>query len=182
MLSTLALVEAENNYVPLPTSQLTNDEFHLIADWYHFGILNLVKTKGFVSEPRWIARQLCISTVEVREALERLERLQLIKRVGQRLVRTAQKITTGEDVNSIAINTYHEQTLRKAIDCINEVPVSLRDNTAITMAIDVSKIGQAKKLIKNFRRTLSEVLEEGKCTEVYNLNIVLYPLTKGKQK
>jgi hypothetical protein len=42
-----------------------------------------------------------------------------------------------------------------------------RDITSVTMAIDKSKVVEAKALIKAFRRRLSAFLEEGAASEVY---------------
>jgi len=47
----------------------------------------------------------------------------------------------------------------------------------MTMAIDPKNLPEAKKLIREFRKNLSVLLEEGTKTEVYDLNIQLLPAT-----
>lgn len=39
-------------------NQLSMDQFAIIADWYHFAILNLINTPGFKSDISWIAKRL----------------------------------------------------------------------------------------------------------------------------
>ena len=48
----------------------------------------------------------------------------------------------------------------------------------VTMAIDAKKIPQAKKLIREFQRQISAVLETGTKTEVYKLCVHMLPLSK----
>lgn len=58
--------------------QLQADTVKLIADWYHFAILELTNIDGFRSESKWIAKRLGISEFEAQLALDRLQRLNLI--------------------------------------------------------------------------------------------------------
>ena len=73
----------------------------------------------------------------------------------------------------------------QAIDSIDNVEMELRDITSMTMTFQMSKMNEAKSLIRDFRRSFTELMEEGKKEEVYNLNIQLVPITKsitGEQK
>lgn len=55
-----------------------------------------------------------------------------------------------------------------------------REFTFITMAVDKSKMIEAKTMIREFRDKLCAYLEEGEKTEVYELAIQLFPRTKLK--
>ncbi len=72
--------------------------------------------------------------------------------------------------------------LEKALTAIDVVPQDEKDITSMTMAIDESKIPEAKKRIKAFRRQLCEFLETGKQTRVFNLGIQLYPISKKNNR
>jgi len=153
------------------------DEFHVIADWYHFAILSLAETSGFTDDPAKIAGQLNISSVEARAALERLRRLGLLVGDGDQ-VRPAQPAArTGSGIPSSAIRRFHVQHLKIAEQRLAEVSVAERDYTGITMAIDPRHLPAAKDLIKRFRRELAELVESDQRTDVYHLAIQLYPLT-----
>lgn len=54
--------------------RLSVDQFHLLSDWWHFAILNLLKTKGFRLDQGWIANRLDLPTRTVADALDRLFR------------------------------------------------------------------------------------------------------------
>ncbi|MCB0404641.1 MAG: TIGR02147 family protein [Bdellovibrionales bacterium] len=158
--------------------ELSVDTYYLIADWYHFAILSLMETKGFQSRVRWIAERLAISVVEVRSALERMERLELVVRKAQKWFLNQEGVTTTHDVPNGALKKSHQQQLDIAKASLDSVPVEERDITSMMMAIDVSKLPQAKQYIRQFRRQLSQFLETGNKTEVYNLSIQLVPLSK----
>lgn len=162
--------------------RLREDEFSIIADWYHFAILSLLETRDFQNEPAWIARRLGLNTITVQNALERLHRLGLIKEMGGKIVSKQCGTSTTHDVPSGALRQSHRQSLEQAIRSLDEISVELRDITSVTMAIDIEKIPQAKKLIRTFRRRMCKFLESDQKTEVYNLNIQLVPVSRVKER
>ena len=50
------------------------------------------------------------------------------------------------------------------------------------MAIDPENLGEAKNMIKSFRKRLSKKLESGNKKEVYKLAIQLFPLSRGYEE
>jgi len=156
---------------------ISADIFQVIADWQHIAILSLLDTKDAKSDVRWIAGRLGISKPLVEGSIERLLRVGLLKIEDGLLTKTEKDLETSQDVVSPALRISHRQSLQQASDALDAIPVELRDITSISMAIDPSKIPHAKKLIKNFRRRLCQLLESGNQTEVFNLNIQLVPVT-----
>lgn len=161
--------------------QLSLDAFQVISDWYHFALLNLIELEDFRVDVRWIARRLDISTVEVRGAIERLMRLELIIKKGNTYVRTLNNLATTHDISSAALRRFHRQVLERALDALENVPLEQRDITSISMSIDAAKILRAKAMIKQFRRKLCLFLESGEKNEVYQLNVQLVPVSKKIQ-
>lgn len=155
------------------------DTFKLLSDWYHYAILEMTAIKSFKFEYAWIANQLNISVTEAQQCVERLLRLDLIEEKNGTLVKTSAFITNGDDVlTSSAHKQLQRHVLQKALDAIDTVSIEQKDISSMTMAIDESKIPQAKKLITKFRRDLCKYLENGDQTRVYNLGIQLYPISK----
>ncbi len=161
-------------------TQLKEDEFQLIADWYHFAVLHLLNTEGATLNPGKLAARLGLSTVEVKVALERLQRLGLLQ-IKESRFRINKRVRTSTNVPSEAIRKFHRQSLEKTLRALDEEPVTRRDITSIIGAINPENLPKAKELILEFRRRLSTFLEHGKKTEVYQLNIQLIPLTKGRK-
>ena len=81
-------------------------------------------------------------------------------------------------MESQALRISHRQSIEQALLALNEIPIELRDITSITMAIDLKRLPLAKKIIKEFRLKMSDVLEKGDQSEVYNLNIQLLPVSR----
>lgn len=162
-------------------NQLTLDYFRLIADWHHYAILELIQIDGFESSEKWISRSLGISTVEAKTAVERLVRLELIeiKEDGVWVNRSGSNTTVGNEFTDAAFRKLQKSVLEKAIIALEEIPFEFRDQTSMTLATDPALIPEAKKRIKQFRRSLTAFLESTpKKKAVYHLGLSLYPISK----
>lgn len=161
---------------------LLSDQFQLISDWYHFAILELVHVKGFKPEAKWIARALGITVTEVHSAIERLQRLDFLEITPSgkwKILDSGKSTTIGQELTSAALRKMQRQILEKAIDALEIVSPKERDQSSMTMAIDSTRLAEAKRRILKFRRELSDYLEAGsKRDEVYQISISLFPLTQ----
>lgn len=159
--------------------QVSLDTFSVISEWYHYAILELTFVSGFKADPKWIARKLSITVEEAKAATERLKRLGLLLEENGSLIKSSKFITNLSAVNtSSAHRELQRQVVEKALTAIDECQPEEKDITSMTMAIDVKKMNKAKDLIRKFRRDLSALLEDGEQSQVYNLAIQLYPISK----
>lgn len=156
------------------------DQFSVIADWYHYAILELSTLKEFSEDPRWITQKLGISSAEARVAVERLKRLNLLRRKNGRLRRVRGTVSNhiSRDTSN-ARKTLQRQVIGKALVAVDECAQDEKDITSITMCIDPKNLDRARELIKSFRRELCSLLESGDAQRVYNLAIQLYPVSKS---
>lgn len=157
---------------------LDEDTFRLIADWHYLAILNLAKLKENSVKAEWIAERLNIDVAEAEVALERLFRLQLIRKVRNRMERTAKPLTTTNEIPSAAIRRHHSQNLLLAESSLHRDPVPTREFGSVTMAVNPEKLPQAKEILLKTRKKIAGLLEEGDLSEVYTLSFQLFPLTK----
>jgi uncharacterized protein (TIGR02147 family) len=157
------------------------DQFATIADWWHFGLLNLVNVKTFRSDVAWMSEQLGISTEDCVDALARLKRLGLLSDESGSWKRTSNPLETPSDIPSKAIRGFHRQNIRRALASIESVPVQDRDITSIMVVTNKAKLAEAKKRIRVFRKELADFLDADGGDEVYSLNIQLFPQTKGNR-
>ena len=158
-------------------SQMESDAFHLISDWFHFAILSLLKTQDAKHDVKWIAQRLNLATLDVREALERLERLGFLERVGDRL--EVREPHMSYDVSSAALRRLHAQKLQMAQKALEDIDPELRDITSVILTMSREKMGLAKQLIRQFRLNFAEALEVEPTSDVYSLSIQLIPLTRN---
>jgi len=163
--------------------QLNMDQFHVVSDWQYFAVLSLADTDNFKGSPEWVAQRLNIKPQDARIALERLERLGLLKhdKLGN-LVASGLQFQTTSDVPNLSLRKHHYQNLDLARKSLDQDEITSRDFSFITMAVDPKKLPEVKERIKKFRRELCEFFESGSHEEVYKLCIQLFPLTELKKK
>ncbi|MEK2647138.1 TIGR02147 family protein [Bdellovibrio sp. BCCA] len=162
----------------LPEVQLKEDEFAVICDWYHFAILALVPVKTFQPSPAWIADRLNIPVEVASAAIERLCRLGLLNIENGKFIVTQKQLETTHNIPSESLRRSHKQSLVQVLDNMDRIPLELRDVTSITFPMNRKKIPEAKRLIKTFRRKMATLMTQGPKTDVYNLNVQLFPVTK----
>lgn len=160
--------------------QLQMDQFAIISDWWHFGLMNLVKLKNFQSDLAWMSERLGIKEADCSEALDRLQRMGLMECANGKWTRTARPLETPTDLPSEAIRSFHRQNIRRALSSIDDVSIEERDITSIMITTDKAKLVEAKKRIRLFRKELAAFLGESEGDEVYSLNIQLFPQTGRK--
>ena len=86
-----------------------------------------------------------------------------------------------EGLTSSASKKFQEQVLEKALSALHNVPLAKRDHTSVTVAINTKDLPEAKKLLKEFRRSFNSFLSrDGKSRpdEVYNLSLAFYPISQ----
>ena len=157
------------------------DQFALIADWYHFAILELSRIYSSRLDEKLIAAKLGISPFVAREALERLVRLDCLKRTPSGYF-TPLKNYQIKDIPSDAIRSFHHQQLDLAKEALENQPLDAREFQGVTMAINPKKIKRAKELILRFSKEIMECLEEGTPSAIYHFSTQLYRLDQSDPK
>ncbi len=167
---------------PAAFSELSMDTFKMIADWYHYAILELTETRNFVSCYKWISRRLKVTEEEVSQAIERLIRLGFLdRRADAQLVNVSGRNTTlGHPSTSLALKSLQKQILSQAIGALEELGLEVRDQSSLTIAIDPTLLPEVKKRIMKFRRELCSFLDEQshEKSEVYQLSLSFFPATQ----
>ncbi len=176
-----AVASLKNN---TEVQKLTLDTFATISDWYHYAILELTHVIGFQSDPQWISQRLGITKSEVNIALERLLRLELLKKDAKGKWIDASEngeltqLTSAQ--TSDAARKYQTQLLELSKHAVQEVPLSQRNHTSVTLCFDPGDMSKAIARITEFRRAFARDFQPKKAKEVYQLQISLFPLTKSK--
>jgi plasmid maintenance system antidote protein VapI len=158
-------------------SQLREDHFLLISDWYHLAILSLTKIKGAKSDPRWVARRLGIKIDEAHQALQRLERLGILQ-IKPVFKQIGDPFEVVSEIPSAAIRKYHKQNLALSMEKIETIEVALRQFQSISVPMNPSILKILKKEIDEFLSRISDICENSQALEVYNLNVQLFPVTQ----
>lgn len=162
--------------------QLRVDTFKIISDWYHLGILELINLDGFRDEPRWIARTLRITPVQAELAVERLIRVGLLERKGERLAATTGTGWIQSEIPSESIRKFHRQILQKAGDALATQTLAEREFTANVLTINRKDLTEAKNEIRRFQQRFCQNLKNQKNTDsLYCLAIQFFNLAERCQ-
>lgn len=166
-----------------PVDRLGGDAFDLYARWFVVVVRELAGLAGFRDDPAWVARTVRppIERREAREAVELLLRLGLLQRDDAgRLVQVDRKISTGGEVASLAVRTFHRSMLALAERAIEEVPRDSRAVSALTVPLTARQYEAVRLRIEAFRRALLEELEEAgdEPAAVYQLQFALFPVSR----
>ncbi|OFZ45708.1 MAG: hypothetical protein A2381_14760 [Bdellovibrionales bacterium RIFOXYB1_FULL_37_110] len=158
--------------------EIALDAFKIIADWYHFAILELTEVEDFRSNISWIAKRLNLTKSVTSEAVERLFDTGLLaKKSNGDWYQTEAILATPSGIPSSEIKKHHRQILSKAEDALINVPIKERDFSTTTLAVSESQLDEIQKEIKDFRRRLAKKINQSKNKErVYCLSIQFFPL------
>lgn len=175
------LVQLKTKKIP---HQLKLDQFRVIADWFHFAILQLTYLKSFKPTFAWVAKALGLQEIHVSEAIERLRRLNMLQiKDGQwHLIEG----TTETDFNipSEAVKTFHTQLIEKSKQALRFQSIDDRDFRSTILSIRKDRIFEAKAALKKLHAEFCEEIS-GDLTDkdqVYCLSTQFFSLTDIKEK
>lgn len=156
--------------------------FRIFTEWYHSVIREMVELRGFNPAPEWISRRLgrTITPAQAAESLNLLSSLGLISRTANGYSQAQALITTEDEVSDLLVKQYHRQMLDQAKDSMENVPAEKRDISAVTFAIQRKDFPALKKHLQLMRKELLDFSSEsGTGEDVVQVNIQLFPLTRG---
>jgi uncharacterized protein (TIGR02147 family) len=180
--------QARKNSAPLippPVYQaIEQDVFEAVSEWHYDAILELTHLKNFKPDDRWISLKLNVNLMEVRAAIDRLIRLDLLRISGDKWIDMSRSNTTIVDPNftNAANRKYQRQILELSHKAVDTVPIEKRDHTSMTLTLRETDIPKIKKKIARFRRRLTEEIgkNRAKHDQVYQMSFSLFPLTGEK--
>ena len=172
----------EPDAIPTNQVQLDMEHYRLVSEWHHFAILSLAETQDFHSTPEWISTRLNITPVRAAQALDRLEKLELLKRNDAgKLVPTGKTYRSPDHVRDPALRLAQVANLDLARESLEHDDISERDFTAMTLAFSPEEMPLAKKLIREFQDRFEVLVDSKRKTEVFKLCVQFFPLTRGGQ-
>jgi uncharacterized protein (TIGR02147 family) len=161
-----------------PFKPLDMDAHALIADWYHFAILELTEVEDFQPSFEWVAKRLAMSVEEVTQAVNRLVTMGLLVVTPDEWRQTEKDLQAGSGIASKTVREHHRQILRKAEASLEECPLAARDLSEITFGFEPDRMDEAIEEIKCFRRGFMERFESQSPKRIYSIAIQFFPLDR----
>ncbi|WP_413289721.1 TIGR02147 family protein [Bdellovibrio sp. HCB337] len=172
--------EKKTKKKPQQGKQIPLEEFEKVFSPNALAILSLMETRGFRSDITYMAQRLSLSEQEISTLVNSLAQMGYISIDSRgRMKPTHSSTYTTDGIPAQSIRNHHKKVLNRVIENIDNVALTDRDVTSMTIAVDKAKLEAAKKKIAKFRRSLTKYLETGRKTEVYTLNVQLFPVSKN---
>ena len=164
---------------PDATHDVDADSFRVIANWYHFPILQMTYLDDCDLSAVSISRRLGISELEAGEAVDRLQRLGLLAKDARGRWKSANaRVVVGASERNDAIRQFHRQMLIRAIGSLETQTPDQKKIGSETFAGDPEQLSEANEILEEtFNRILALFGKGKKKTRIYHLGIQLFELT-----
>jgi uncharacterized protein (TIGR02147 family) len=169
---------------PGSAGQLRKDQFEFYSTWYHAVVRSLIDLFPRLSRDHTaIARMVNppITPKQAKKSLELLLRLGLIsKRKDRTFAVVDKRLTTGEEVRSLAVQRFHIDTAQLAQQAIRNLPQKDRNVSGLTLGISAEAYGKVRELIYECQKKIMDVADKDeKADRVYQVNFHLFPVSKS---
>lgn len=156
---------------------LSAQSFFEISDWYHFAIIELIKTHSGSVSIEQIASSLGLSKTQTQFAVKNLLKNDVIEEASAGAYRVPGNYEI-PSMSSGAIRKYHKQTNELAIAALENQPFETRDFRGLTLAFEKDKIDEAKREIAKFIAAFEKKFGNGDLDSVYQMNLSFFQLNK----
>jgi uncharacterized protein (TIGR02147 family) len=162
---------------------LEQDKYDYYSAWYHPVIRELMLNPKFNGSPEWLAKNISpvITSQMAQKSMELLVRMGFISKTSEgQWEQPESVISTGDDVQSVAVINYHQSVLDLSKQILNQVHYEQRDVHSLTLGISKDQLPILKKKVRDFYKDILKVVcMENKPEDVVLLNIQLLPVTKN---
>jgi len=163
-----------------PVRDLSVDQFRAISEWYHLAILQLFAVDGIVINKQTVAKQFDLPVAECEQALERLQRLDLIeKNEDGNYRRLEHTIQVSSKTPSEALRKYHRQTMAKASEALDTQTNDERFVGSETFSFNPADFKKANAILENcFTQLIALSSQQKRKSQVYHAGIQFFRLTR----
>lgn len=168
-------------------SVLSSDQYEYYSNWYNSAIRSLIGMFRFRSTEEDFSRiasmvSPAITIVQARKSIALLEKLGLIKINNKGIlepVNTA--ITSGENINSLAVANFQQETMRLAQEALDRHPRDERYIGTVTVGVSSKVFDKIKQLLVDTNNIIAELANTDDDAErVYQINLQAFPLSIKK--
>lgn len=169
---------------PTPdTKNLAPERFRYYHKWWFVLVREALLLKNsnesldFFSGLEWQ-----LSQAQIIEALDELEKMQLIKKTEEGKYFVYDKVlTSGDRIVNSSLMSYHQQVLKLAEEALLRYKNTEREFHALTLQMNVQKYEKVREAINNFKKELFTITETTEANDsLYQMNLQFFPMAKMK--
>jgi uncharacterized protein (TIGR02147 family) len=163
--------------------EVTSGVAEFYRAWYHSAITGLLSFYDFSGDYEVLARQFSpsLTAKQAKESISLLKKLGIIAEDATGHIRPVHDLmTTGDKWQASAIHEYQRETIRLAEHALDEIPKGTRDISTVSFAVNEDDFKEICSLTKDFRSSVLRIARESeKADRLYQINIQIFPMTKG---
>ncbi|MBN1127821.1 MAG: TIGR02147 family protein [Chitinispirillaceae bacterium] len=164
-----------------PQKQIPVQLYAYYDKWYNPVVRELAVAMKWNDDYALLAKAVNppIKTSEARESVNLLLRLGFLrKRAGSGYVLTDPDVTTGNEVNSLAVRALNREYARLGLEAIDRFPPTERDISSVIMAVPRAKLAEFKREIVDFRKRIVTLANDEATTadSFYSLVVEFFPV------
>jgi uncharacterized protein (TIGR02147 family) len=154
---------------------------HLLADWLHPYVKDLIELKNFKMEARWFALNLggIAKLSRIEKSIEFLFREGFWRRTqtGKVVLDEAAALTTNEIPNE-KIKNFHRHALKIAAKGLEDLPVQRRKASTVLVAVNSNSRDELRTMINKFQNDLIQFIEthSGEKDELVQVVVHMTPI------
>lgn len=160
---------------------LRREQFEYYSQWYHIAIRSIIEMYGFKNNYKWLSKMVypSISEKKAKQSVLLLQKLGLIQKQRDGSFTVPDKIiSTGKDVLSFAVQSYHIACADLAKRAIQRIPSDKRNMTSLTMGISKAAYDQICEELQAFQSRAIAIAENDQDADsVYQFNFHLFPIS-----
>jgi uncharacterized protein (TIGR02147 family) len=163
---------------------LQSDQYEFYDKWYYTAVREVLSIHRFRGDYRALAKAVLpnITPQEAENAIALLERLGLIVKQKGVYHLTGSAISTGYDVQSLALNNFVVSSLALAREALDTIPGRDRNLSWTTFAVSQAVFRQIEDELRGFRRRIQELAAtDPKPERAYQVNFQLFPISPAPE-
>lgn len=172
------VLESSNEISEIPESKM-----NLHSNWYHITLLDLITCEEFTLNYDWIAQRLGIDVYQAKFAWQFLLDKGYISKKQGRWIKNEEKIRLPTKQSFSTVQNYHHTLITKGLNIMkNQSDTNSFNNrliAGISVAGNLNQIQIAKDILHESAYEAATQLTEGPCSEVYQIYVMLFPVTKS---
>jgi len=159
------------------------DRYEYYSNWYLPVLRELATQSDWNDDWAALARHVRppIKAREAREGIALLERLGFLRREGRDWVQTDPVITTGSDVDSLAVRAGNRQYAQMGVQAIDELSPAERDISTLLIGLPRRVLPSVRREIQEFKERLLRLAQDHADSDtVFSVNIQVFPLSRER--
>jgi len=163
---------------------INQQELKFLGHWWIAATRAFIEVSNGKADPGYIAQNLRpqITTKEAKEALNILKELGMVRKLSsEKLALTEPHLTVSGPEKTKAVRNFQKQVMQLAAAALDDVDVSERDVSTLTLAVDEGGFADIREMAREFRRQVQKRVEECEFPDrIMQFNMALFPVTQKK--